>query len=118
MPMNRFRRFVRRLAPAVASAQLLAFAFAPVFEGITAGPQQNTELAVGPVGSSPAAPFHDVETCLACQVMNTLALLPTAEAPTLPSTTVADNDWLTLAVPQDGIQRQGFYSRAPPVLPS
>ena len=116
--MNRFRRFVRRLALAVASAQLLAFAFAPVFEGITAGPQQRSELAVGPVGSAPAAPFHDVETCLACQVMNTLALLPTAEAHPLPTSTVAANDWLTLEIPRDRFQRQGFHSRAPPGLPS
>lgn len=116
--MNRFRRFFRRLALAVASAQLLAFAFAPVFEGIAAGPRQGTELAVGPVGSSPAVPLHDVESCLACQVMNTMALLPNAEAQPLPSSTVAPTDWLTHQIPRDRFERQGFHSRAPPALPS
>ena len=116
--MNRFRRFVRRLALAVASAQLLAFAFAPVFEGLAAGPEQRIEMAVGPVGSAPTVPFHDVETCLACQVMNTLALLPNAEAQPLPGSGVATSEWSTLEIPRDGFQRHGFHSRAPPVFPS
>jgi hypothetical protein len=50
--------------------------------------------------------------------MNTLALLPNAEAQPLPTSTVAANDWQVLEIPQDRFQRQGFHSRAPPTLPS
>jgi hypothetical protein len=118
MTMTRLRRACRRLALAVASAQLLAFAVAPVFESIAVGPRQVSELAVVPQGSAPQAPFHDVETCVACQVMSTLACLPHSDPQPLPASAAPSHDWLTVESPLDCIQRQGFLSRAPPALPS
>lgn len=116
--MNRPRRIFRRLALALATAQLLAFAGAPVLDGITVGTQRSTVETIGPLGSAPTAPFHDVETCVACQVISTLACLPHAEAPPLPTSAAPAGDWLTLELRTDRFQRQGFHSRAPPALPS
>ena len=117
MPMKRLRLAFRRFALAIATAQLLAFAFAPVLEGITVEAHRTAEVAFRTEGTAPTA-AHNVETCVACQVMSTLASLPRSEAQELPASTAPEREWLTLAIPANGFQRQGLHSRAPPVLPS
>ena len=116
MPMNRLRLAFRRFALAIATAQLLAFAFAPVLEGITVEAHRTAEVAVRPVGTAPSA-AHNVETCVACQVMSTLASLPRSDEEQLPASSAPERDWLTLAIPANGVQHQGLHSRAPPLLP-
>ena len=115
--MTRFRQAFRRLALAVATAQLLAFAFAPVLEGITVEAHRSAEVGVRPVDSAPGV-AHNVETCVACQVMSTLASVPRADGAAVPESAAPEREWMTLDTPADLFQRQGFHSRAPPALPS
>lgn len=111
MPMNR-RPLLRRLALALAAAQIVVYAAAPVLEALT-------EHAPGPVALEHAhthacVVLHAPDSCLACQLLSTLghaargACLPVVASDAIAPAASTYAAWTPRAPPR------GTRSRAPP----
>ena len=117
MPVTPLGRVFRFVALALATLQLVVCVGAPVLEAATAGDHHSLIMSVRGPDSGERAPFHDSSTCAACQAINSFAqpgqpqrvLLPRRDVliPLGPATDV---------IPQQ-TSRQGFLSRAPPIIP-
>lgn len=115
MFMSPLRRAFRCVALALAALQLAVSAGAPVYEAFAA-------RIGGPVPSVASPDFtrgataHDPETCPACQTLNTFARVPDAVRVLPASGRVGvPGDPAAYSAPTPSA-RQGFLSRAPPVL--
>jgi hypothetical protein len=71
MALLRSRTGFRRLALVLATAQVLAYAMAPVLEAVTERPQGPHSVEVAHNGS--CVPAHQPTTCLACQLLTLTA---------------------------------------------
>lgn len=116
MLMSPVRRVFRLFALALAALQVVVSAGAPMYEASTVARHIGPSASVASPESEKGAPVHDPGTCLACQTLNAFARLPDAPRILLPSGDVGGpNDPMVHAAPQQ-TSRQGFLSRAPPVL--
>jgi hypothetical protein len=111
MLMNQ-RPLFRRLALALAAAQIVVYAAAPVLEALT-------ERAPGPVAlershSSACVVLHAPDSCLACQLLSALGqaargtCLPVALSDAVSPATSEHSAWTPRAPPRNS------RSRAPP----
>lgn len=114
LPSHLFRRF----ALALATAQLVAFAAAPVVEGTVAVAQMGVGLSVDGGTSDRSVPTHDPSTCVACQLLSSVAALPQPATILVPDGDASGRERLLVDVPRQVFARQGFLSRAPPTLPA
>jgi hypothetical protein len=117
MPMTLTRRLFRRFALALATIQLVAFAVAPVLEGRAVAAQGAVELALDQAGSDRTFPTHDPGTCVACQLLSSIAALPQAATILVRADEGSGRDHRPVDVPRQSFPRQGFHSRAPPAPP-
>jgi hypothetical protein len=67
MSQPRLRPAFRRFALALAAAQLLAYAVAPVIEGATERPSTGASVESG--HTKACIPLHAPDACLACQLL-------------------------------------------------
>ena len=114
MAFSRTRSFIKRFALALAAAQLLAYAAAPLLESVlerTPGPA-HFEAA----SDAPCVPTHGAANCLACQLLTLHARQPevtripdSADVAAAPAT--AASVAFTARAPDTG-----FLTRAPPPL--
>jgi hypothetical protein len=112
MALLRNRTGFRRFALAIAAAQVLAYAFAPVLEAVT-------ERAAGPnvvevAHTKTCTPVHQPSTCMACQLLNITA--SKSDGPQQPATREDHarpaDDGVTIACPR--APPAANLSRAPP----
>lgn len=116
MPMSPVTRAFRFIALTLAAVQLVVSAGAPMYEALTVVRHIGPSAFVASPDSEKGAPAHDPATCLACKTINTFARLPEAPRMLLPSAeTGVPRDPRLDAAPRQ-ISRQGFLSRAPPLL--
>jgi hypothetical protein len=113
--VTRISTTFRRFALALATAQAVAFAAAPVVDAIAhrqheAGSQQQIR--------SPERPstHPDGGNCPACQLVNTHAPRPDAARLALPSANAAAGVAYADAAVPDQAPLKGLHSRAPPTL--
>jgi hypothetical protein len=118
MPMTLTRRLFRRFALALATVQLVAFAAAPVLDGMTVAAQVGSGLAVDGPGPDQDFPAHDPGTCIACQLISSVAALPQPASILVPADDAGRREHLPADVPREVFPRQGFLSRAPPAVPA
>ena len=74
MHVSPFRFFVRRFALVLATAQLLAYAVAPVLEGMTEHAVGHAAIHNGHQCST--VTLHEASNCLACQLLTMSAQRP------------------------------------------
>ena len=118
MPMTLTRRLYRYFALALATAHLVVFAAAPVVEGRLARLDVGIGVAVGDATPERSVPAHDPSTCIACQIISSIAALPQPATILLPTDDAGPRDRLPVDGARQVFQRQGFLSRAPPTLPA
>jgi hypothetical protein len=114
MRLNRNRPALRRLALALAAAQVLAHAAAPVLHGLTdrdPGPA-HVEAAT----DQACVPAHAASACVVCQMLTLQARRPDAARIFVAADVarICDNA-IVLAAPR--APPQGFLTRAPPTRP-
>jgi hypothetical protein len=117
MPMTLSRRLFRYFALALATAHLVVFAGAPLLEGSVARTQTGVGVAAGET-SDRGIPAHDPGTCIACQIISSVAAVPQPATILLPADEARPHDRLPIHGARQVFQQQGFHSRAPPTLPS
>lgn len=111
----RFRSFVRRFALVLAAAQLLAYAAAPVLEGMT-------EHAIGKAAihnghQCSTVTLHEASTCLACQLLTMSAQrAQSAPLPDFGDGRAAMVELAASSAPRAPPVR--VPTRAPPVIPA
>lgn len=115
MTMARLGRWVRRSRRAIATAQLLAFAGALVFQGAVHAAETDAPASAVRAWNKSAAQAHNVLTCAACTLLRTPARLPDdSRIPQWGSSRHTPSDPATDAVPQR-VAEQTLFSRAPPL---
>ena len=118
MPMTVPRRCFRYLALALAAVQIVAFAGAPVLEGMLAVAEARSAVTVD--GNSPerGIPPHDPSTCAICQLINSVAPPPPAPTIFAPRDDVSGRVVVAVDLPRQHFHTPGVLSRAPPTLPA
>lgn len=111
--MARFRRILlRRLALALAAAQILGFALVPVIEA--------TERAPGPAsvesGHQHCARLHEPATCLACVLLAARARTPERVVFLMPETEVRIREAPSSTAAPTRAPPRALRTRAPPPL--
>ena len=119
MPMTLTRRLFKRFALALATAQIVAFAVAPVLEGTLAVAQVGSGFVVDrDTTPGKSVPTHDPSTCVACQLISAVAALPQPATLFVASDAASRREQPPVDLPRQLFPRQGFLSRAPPTLPA
>lgn len=113
MRLNRNRPALRRLALALAAAQVLAYAAAPVLHGVT---ERNPGPAHVEAASDQACvPAHAASACVVCQMLTLQARRPDPARIFVAADVahIRDNAIERPAPPR--APPQGFLTRAPPI---
>ena len=118
MPMTVARRLFRYLALALATAQIVAFAGAPVLEGTLAAAHTRNAVTTDSDAPHGGIPAHDPSTCAVCQLISSVAPPPQPPTIVIPQDDASGRVVVAVDQPGEHFRRTGVLSRAPPALPA
>jgi hypothetical protein len=118
MPMTFTRRLFRHFALALATAHLVVFAGAPALEISFAVAHAGIGVVADAGTPDRGIPTHDPATCIACQIISSVAVLPPPATILIPTDDARARDRFPVHGVRQVFQPQGFLSRAPPTLPA
>ena len=110
-------RLSRLLAIAVATIQIVAIASAPALEAaltLTGGNAVTADQG----GTDRNVPTHDPNTCVVCQLINSVAAPPERATILVATDESIDRDHAPVDLPRQHLTRKDSLSRAPPTLPA